>query len=287
VGGIEHAILHLLYARFFFKLMRDLGLIQYDEPFTRLLSQGMVLKDGAKMSKSKGNTVDPQILIDQYGSDTARLFMMFAAPPEQSLEWSDAGVEGAARFIRKVWSFAHEHAESIRSQISTEWQESDAEIKALRSELHQILQQADADMQRQQFNTVVSAGMKIMNLLAKLPETEFAKKLIHEAMSILLRLLNPITPHVTHVLWQELGYGKDIAHAPWPKADPEALQRQQATIIVQVNGKMRGKIEVASGADQKTVEEQALNNEAIRRHIEGQVKKLIYVPNKLLNIVVG
>ncbi|MDF2940689.1 MAG: Leucyl-tRNA synthetase [Gammaproteobacteria bacterium] len=287
VGGIEHAILHLLYARFFFKLMRDLGLIQYDEPFTRLLSQGMVLKDGAKMSKSKGNTVDPQTLIDQYGADTARLFMMFAAPPEQSLEWSDAGVEGASRFIRKVWTFAYEHKEAIRSIKTTEWQETDAEIKALRSELHQILQQADSDMQRQQFNTVVSAGMKIMNLLAKLPESESAKKLIHEALSILLRLLNPIIPHATHVLWQECGYGNDIAHANWPKADPQALQRQHATIIVQVNGKMRGKIEVASDSDQNTVEKEALNNESIKRHIEGQVKKVIYVPNKLLNIVVG
>ncbi|MDF2691293.1 MAG: Leucyl-tRNA synthetase [Gammaproteobacteria bacterium] len=291
VGGIEHAILHLLYARFFFKLMRDFGLIQYDEPFTRLLSQGMVLKDGAKMSKSKGNTVDPQLLIDQYGADTSRLFMMFAAPPEQSLEWSDAGVEGAARFIRKIWTYAYEHAASIQAlnkqNLIMDWQQADAEIKSFRCELHQILQQADLDIQRQQFNTVVSAGMKIMNLLAKLPQTEAADKLIHEALSILLRLLNPIIPHVTHVLWHELAYGKDIAHATWPKVDSLALQKQQSTIIVQVNGKMRGKIEVASGADQQTVEQQALNNEAIKRHIEGQVKKVIYVPNKLLNIVVN
>ncbi|MDF2530213.1 MAG: leuS, partial [Gammaproteobacteria bacterium] len=292
VGGIEHAILHLLYARFFFKLMRDFGLIQYDEPFTRLLSQGMVLKDGAKMSKSKGNTVDPQTLIDQYGADTARLFMMFAAPPEQSLEWSDAGVEGAARFIRKIWSFGHEHALSIQmlnaQHTHIEWQQADAEIKATRCELHQILQQANNDIARQQFNTVVSAGMKIMNLLSKLPKSAHVEQLIHEAMGILLRLLNPIIPHVTHVLWHELGYGKDIAHANWPKADPAALQKQQSTIIVQVNGKMRGRVDVPAGADQATVEAEAHNNESIQKYISGQsIRKVIYVADKLLNIVVG
>jgi len=290
VGGIEHAILHLLYARFFFKLMRDLGLIKYDEPFTKLLSQGMVLKDGAKMSKSKGNTVDPQALIDQYGADTSRLFMMFAAPAEQSLEWSDAGVEGAARFIRKVWTFAAENKPLIESQhqIRTQWQHADADMKKLRYELHQFLQQADQDMQRQQFNTVVSASMKIMNLLSKLPENSYKAAFTHEAMSTLLRLLNPITPHFTHVLWQNLGFGDDIAHAAWPKADIEALQKQQSTIIVQVNGKLRGKIDISSGADQQQVESQALADETIQKHIAGlTVKKVIYVQDKLLNIVAG
>ncbi|MDO8955032.1 MAG: leucine--tRNA ligase [Gammaproteobacteria bacterium] len=290
VGGIEHAILHLLYARFFFKLMRDFGLVKADEPFTKLLSQGMVLKDGAKMSKSKGNTVDLQSFIDQYGADTARLFIMFAAPPEQSLEWSDSGVEGAARFIRKIWTFAYDNQALIQAQHNAkyDWQLADADTKALRCELYQILQQADLDMQRQQYNTVVSASMKTMNLFAKLPESEAKPAFIQEAMSILLRLLHPITPHVTHVLWQELGYGKDIAHAEWPKVDVTALQKQQSTIIVQINGKLRGKIEVPVGADQKRVEAEMLANEGIQRHLVDQtVRKIIYVQDKLLNIVIG
>jgi leucyl-tRNA synthetase len=275
--------------------MRDFGLIQYDEPFTRLLSQGMVLKDGAKMSKSKGNTVDPQTLIDQYGADTARLFMMFAAPPEQSLEWSDAGVEGAARFIRKIWSFAYENKDIIQSQhnLKINWQNADAGTLALRAQMYKNLEQANNDMQRQQFNTVVSAAMKTYNLLThhanKTHLSEFPKAVIHEGFSILLRLLNPITPHFTHVLWQELGYGKDIAHAPWPVIDKNAMQEEKITIIVQVNGKMRGKVEVEAikATDLKAVYKKVQENESIMQHIKGKTERnQILVPNKLINIVI-
>jgi len=195
VGGIEHAVMHLLYARFFHKLLRDEGLLNSDEPFIRLLTQGMVLKDGAKMSKSKGNTVDPQALMDQYGADTARLFTMFASPPEQSLEWSDSGVEGAYRFLKRLWAFAYTKQELI-AKIKQEDESISAEEREQRRQIHLILQQACYDFQRQQFNTVVSGCMKLLNIL----QTVTNAQVIQEGMSILLRLLAPIVPHITHRL---------------------------------------------------------------------------------------
>lgn len=280
IGGIEHAVMHLLYARFFQKAMRDIGLIDLDEPFKNLLTQGMVLKDGAKMSKSKGNTVDPQALIDQYGADTVRLFSIFAAPPEQSLEWSDSAIEGAYRFIKKLWQFATEASSVMKANGKIT-------DKKARSEIHQILQKAHADMDRQQLNNLVSAGMKMLNTLSKLNLAENTG-LAHEGLSILLRLLAPIIPHVTHELWHNCGYGENILGAGWPSVDESALESDEVTIVVQVNGKVRDKLNVANGLDEDSIKTQAIAMESIARHIDGKsIHKVIYIPNRLLNIVVG
>ena len=299
VGGIEHAILHLLYARFFNKLMRDVGLINNDEPFENLLTQGMVLKDGAKMSKSKGNTVDPQELIEQYGADTARLFMMFAAPPEQSLEWSDSGVEGASRFLKKVWAFAQNYQAVLgkKPKLTIDWGNIDPNQKNSRREVHEVLKQALIDFDKHQFNTVVAACMKIMNVLPNVPKVAEAGKgylpsgdvydaIVNEGFSIMLRLLSPIAPHISHVLWRELGYGDDVLDAAWPQVDEAALVRDSIELVVQVNGKMRGKVEVPANADKATIEAAALANENAVKFTAGKdVVKVIVVPGKLVNIV--
>jgi len=283
VGGIEHAILHLLYARFFNKLMRDVGLIENDEPFTRLLTQGMVLKDGAKMSKSKGNTVDPQELIEQYGADTARLFMMFAAPPEQSLEWSDSGVEGASRFLKKVWNFGQNNVASLGGDKSFDVSGADDAQKAVRLEIHEVLKQALVDFDKQQFNTVVAACMKIMNALCSANDGA----VINEGYSIVLRLLSPIAPHITHELWSGLGYGDDILNASWPEVDESALVRDSIEMVVQVNGKLRGKVQVAADAAKDVIEAAALADENVLKFTEGkEIAKVIVVPGKLVNVVV-
>ncbi len=289
VGGIEHAVMHLLYARFFHKLIRDIGLVTSDEPFTNLLTQGMVLKDGSKMSKSKGNTVDPQSLIDQYGADTVRLFSMFAAPPEQSLEWSDSGVEGAYRFIRKLWQFAMDQQILIANhKLDPDVKHLDAAQKATRLEIHSTLAQALRDMERQQFNTIVSAGMKMLNTLSKAAQTDAHAGLIREGFGILLRLLAPIIPHVTHVLWHRLNYGDDILHATWPTVDTSALQSDTINITVQVNGKVRGQLNAPLNVTQAELETMAKADESINRYIEGlNIRKVVYVPKKLLSLVVN
>ncbi|PWV59336.1 leucyl-tRNA synthetase [Plasticicumulans acidivorans] len=331
VGGIEHAILHLLYSRFFTKLMRDEGLLAVDEPFTRLLTQGMVIaetyfredeagrknwfnpaevkveRDGKgritsavlpadgqpvqfggieKMSKSKNNGIDPQSLIDGQGADTARLFMMFAAPPDASLEWSDAGVEGAARFLKRLWGFAYEHQTLLHAHPVVDVARLDATLKAARREIHEALAQALFDYGRQQFNTVVSAGMKMLNTLAKLPAGAAADALRAEGYSILLRVLAPVVPHITHVLWQALGWGEAIIDASLPQPDAAALVRDSITLAVQVNGKLRAQIEVPADAAREVIEASALAEDNVQRFMEGKpVKKLIIVPGKLVNIV--
>ncbi len=287
VGGVEHAILHLLYARFYTKLMRDAGLTKADEPFARLLTQGMVLKDGAKMSKSKGNTVDPQELVDRYGADTVRLFMMFAAPPDQALEWSDSAVEGAFRFLRRLWNLAAEHGESLRTAGAFGGDAAPA-VQAARQEIHLALKQALYDFDRQQFNTVVSGGMKMLNALAGLDADQLAgaAAVRREGLSILLRLLSPVVPHVTHVLWRALDLGGDILDAPWPQVDPAALVTDRITLAVQVNGKVRGEIDVAADAVKDAIIDTALSQPNVQRFMEGRpVKKAIVVPGKLVNIV--
>ena len=289
VGGIEHAILHLLYARFYNKLMRDVGLVKTNEPFEKLLTQGMVLKDGSKMSKSKGNTVDPQALIKQYGADTSRLFMMFASPPEQSLEWSDSGVEGAYRFLKRVWNYADLNADIIKANKSAsfDWNSADDKIKTIRRQLHEHLQQALMDFDKYQFNTVVAACMKIMNTLADAPMIDGHKAIVAEGFSLLLRLLSPIAPHICHVLWRELSYGDDILDASWPVVDQDALVRDSIDIVVQVNGKLRGKVSVAADASRDDIEKEALAEENVQRFIEGKaVVKVIVVPGKLVNVVI-
>ncbi|GAB4391729.1 MAG: leucine--tRNA ligase [Gammaproteobacteria bacterium] len=302
IGGVEHAVMHLLYARFFYKAMRDENLVENDEPFTCLLTQGMVLKDGAKMSKSKGNTVDPHTLITQYGADTVRLFMIFAAPPEQSLEWSDSGVEGAFRFLKRVWAFCYannfiiecnQHIAQTGEYVQS-WQNLTNTQQQWRRELHHCLRQANQDMERTQFNTVISATMKILNLLNKISDGQrqldaLDQQLCHEGVSILLRLLAPITPHITHQLWQELhyNYADSILDAPWPQVDPAALKTDSVELIVQINGKLRSRIHVASNASNKDIEQIALEDERVRAFLADKTcHKVIVVPNKLVNLVV-
>ena len=286
VGGIEHAILHLLYARFFHKLLRDEGLVTSDEPFKRLLTQGMVLKDGTKMSKSRGNTVDPQKLIDRYGADTVRLFSMFAAPPEQSLEWSDSGVEGANRFLRRLWRMVSEHIG--RGPVADiEISELDKAQKNLRRKTHETIGKVDDDYgRRQTFNTAIAAVMELCNEVSKL-DTSSANGLAveREALQAALLLLCPIVPHATEHLWREL-CGEDIILARWPLVDSAALSRDELEIVVQVNGKVRAKLSVAVDADKETLEAAALAEENVIRFIEEKtVRKVIVVPGKLVNVV--
>ena len=285
IGGVEHAIMHLLYARFFHKLMRDAGLVHSDEPFKKLLTQGMVLKDGAKMSKSKGNTVDPQKLIEKYGADTVRLFIMFAAPPEQSLEWSDSGVEGANRFLKKLWHYIETHRDMISVDCAYEaTTHLSAGDKKVRFAVHTNLKQALYDLEKSQLNTVVSACMKIFNTLQMASD----RAVISEGASVLLRLLAPFTPHISEYLWQHLGFGKSILSANFPTVDPKALEQDSFMLVVQINGKLRAKINVSSTCEQKALEARVLADENIGKIIAGKrIKKVIYIPKKLMNIVVG
>jgi len=324
IGGIEHAILHLLYARFFHKLMRDEGLVQGNEPFVNLLTQGMVVaptfyreleggkklwinpadvdvevdakarplgaklkSDGLpvviggteKMSKSKNNGVDPQAIIDAYGADTARLFMMFAAPPDQQLEWSDAGVEGAFRFLRRVWNFGLKLKEGGGPEIAPHL------IGVTRFEIHSVLKQANYDMAKHQFNTVSSATMKILNALDRLAGLD--DKTVREGFSILLRLLAPITPHISQTLWKELGYGDNILVAPWPEVDETALVQDEIELMIQVNGKLRGSLRVSKDADKASIEQMTLAHEAVQKQLAGATaKKVIVVPGRLINVVI-
>ena len=355
IGGVEHAILHLLYARFWTKVMRDLGLVKIDEPFTKLLTQGMVLnhiysrrtakgakeyfwpKDvehvtdetgkviGAKlkvavdsadgllsagtaidyegvgtMSKSKNNGIDPQELIEKYGADTARLYTMFTSPPELTLEWNDAAVEGSYRFLRRVYNFGSKLTamdmtsalQGVAGAKSLDDVEFGKAAKALRLEIHNVLKQVDYDYSRMQYNTVVSGAMKMINALEdfKALDDAGAKVALIEGFGILLRVLYPATPHLAHVLWTELGYANhmgDLLDAAWPQVDPKALVQDEISLVLQVNGKLRGAILVAAGADKATIEAAALANEEFLKFAEGKApKKIIVVPGRLVNIVV-
>ncbi len=287
VGGIEHAILHLLYARFYHKLLRDEGLLSSDEPFTRLLTQGMVLKDGAKMSKSKGNTVDPQSLIDRYGADTVRLFSMFAAPPEQSLEWSDSGVEGANRFLKRLWKLVARHVKAGASD-SLDPAALDEQQKAVRRKTHETIAKVSDDYgRRQTFNTAIAAVMELCNEVSRLDNDKAQDRAVAgEALHAVVLLLCPIVPHVCHTLWQALGGAGDVLNAPWPNVDESALTRDTIEMVVQVNGKVRAKMDVAASADKMAVEAQAVAQDNVQRFLEGvTVRKVIVVPGKLVNIV--
>jgi leucyl-tRNA synthetase len=315
IGGIEHAILHLLYSRFFTRALKAEGLLDVDEPFTNLLTQGMVLaesyyseaqgrrewinpadvevtrdvrgrivsartRDGREavfdgvgtMSKSKNNGVDPQALIDKYGADTARFYIIFASPPTNTLEWSDESVEGSFRFLRRVWAYAQKYAAAPAPA---------GEHQATRHAIHDVLRQANYDLGKHQFNTVASAAMKILNALEDIPGRNAVSE---EGLSILLRVLAPITPHVSHHLWRALGFGEDVLAAPWPEPDAAALELEDVAYVVQVNGKTRGTVTVPKSADKKTLETNAV--EAMRKYIADQVvKKIIIVPGRLINIV--
>ncbi len=288
VGGIEHAILHLLYARFYQKLMRDVGLVAKDEPFKNLLTQGMVLKDGTKMSKSKGNTVDPQELIKKYGADTVRLFTMFAAPPEQSLEWNDDAVEGAFRFLKRLWKLA-QSAPALAEGF--DWSSLQGDLKSQRGELHSQIDQISRDVDRYQFNTVVAACMKMINVLTDVEKqpAEVGRDAVYaEGIDMVLRVLAPIVPHISHELWQARGNTTPILDASWPTADAAAMVKDSLEIVVQVNGKLRGRITVAADASRDAIEATALADENVQRNMDGKtVRKVIVVPGKLVNIVVA
>jgi leucyl-tRNA synthetase len=238
-----------------------------------------------KMSKSKNNGIDPQAQIEQYGADTARLFTMFASPPEQTLEWSGSGVEGANRFLKRVWNFGYAQREAIAAAGSPLAAAATTDAgKTLRREVHKVLQQADYDVKRIQYNTVVSACMKMLNTLESAKDVEAA--VLSEGYAIFLRLLNPVAPHITHVLWKELGYAGDILDAQWPQVDPAALEQSEIEMMIQVNGKLRGSVVVPKTADKAAIEAAALASEAVQKFIEGTPKKVIVVPGKLVNIVV-
>jgi leucyl-tRNA synthetase len=355
IGGIEHAILHLLYARFWTKVMRDLGLVKVDEPFTKLLTQGMVLnhiysrrtakggKDyfwphdvehvhdeagkviGARlinpaesgdgllpvgtaidyegvgtMSKSKNNGVDPQALIEKYGADTARLYTMFTAPPEATLEWNDAAVEGGYRFLRRVWNFGVKlsamDSEAAVASVAGAGSLNDVnfgkEAKALRREIHSVLKQVDYDYQRMQYNTVVSGAMKLLNALEDFKELDSAgaQVALIEGFGILVRCLYPVTPHLAHGLWSGLGYAGamgDLLDARWPAVDAAALQQDEIELVLQINGKLRGAVTVPAGAAKDVIEAAALASDAFKSHSGGaQPKKVVVVPGRLVNVVV-
>jgi leucyl-tRNA synthetase len=292
IGGIEHAILHLLYSRFFHKLMRDAGMVDSDEPFEHLLTQGMVLKDGSKMSKSKGNTVDPLSLIEKYGADTVRMFTMFAAPPDQSLEWSDSGVEGSYRFLKKLWRLVSEHKTVDCTAVSSLSLSSDQ--KALRLKTHQSLEKITDDYgRRHTFNTAIAATMELLNTVTKFKDASGESnsvdgQVIQEALEVIVLVLAPIVPHFSHALWQHLGHTGAVIDADWPKVDATALTQDTVLIVVQVNGKLRAKLEVDKNIGKTELEALALTDEAVVRFTEtGTIRKVIIVPGKLVNIVVN
>ena len=335
IGGIEHAILHLLYSRFFHKLMRDEGLVDSDEPFKRLLCQGMVLADTfyrendnggqdwiapsdvsvqtddkgrvlsathridgqpvlsagiSKMSKSKNNGIDPQIMIDKYGADTVRLFMMFAAPPEQSLEWSDTGVEGAHRFLKRLWKQVHDHLSVGGSEAAIDVDSLTDVQKELRLKTHETIQKVSDDIERRQtFNTAIAAVMELSNTVAKFVDiSEQGRAVMQEALEAATLLLSPIVPHISHQLWEELGHNDNVLTAQWPQVDESALVRASIQLVVQVNGKVRAKINVAADADEDVVLHTALADENVQKHMaDKSIRKKIVVPGRLVNIVVG
>jgi leucyl-tRNA synthetase len=287
IGGIEHAILHLLYARFYNKLMRDIGLVKNDEPFDALLTQGMVLKDGSKMSKSKGNTVDPQSLIEQYGADTARLFTMFAAPPEQSLEWSDDAVAGAHRFLKRLWKLVHDHAQQgVVDKIDPA--DLGGPARDLRRLTHQTIGKITDDIERRQtFNTAIAATMELINAVSKLEGKDASRRsVIQEALEAAVLMLSPIVPHIAHALWHQLGHGEAVIDASWPAVDESALRQDEVEIVVQVNGKLRDRIIAPAGAAKDEVEALAFASDKVMQHVKGKtVRKVVVVPGKLVNIV--
>ena len=291
VGGIEHAVLHLLYSRFFFRCLRDLGLVEGDEPFDNLLCQGMVLKDGSKMSKSKGNTVDPEGLISKYGADTVRLFVMFAAPPDQSLEWSDQGVQGSFRFLNRIWNLIQEHVDTgIPEKL--EFDNNNKEALSLRIKTHQTLKKVKDDYERRHaFNTAIASVMELSNKIPKQFITNNSslseRSAAHEAIMNIVIMLAPITPHLSQHLWWELGKDTPIIDHAWPEADSELLIEETVEIAVQINGKLRATVNLDPNANQETFENKALADVNVQKYLENKdIKKIIFVPGRLINIVI-
>jgi leucyl-tRNA synthetase len=332
VGGIEHAVLHLLYARFFHRLMRDEGLVDSDEPFTNLLCQGMVvaetfyrdadgkrtwyapadvemtrddkgkvigaklLADGdpvaigrvEKMSKSKNNGVDPQAMVERYGADTVRLYMMFTSPPDQKLEWSDSAVEGASRFLKRLWKLTHDHLAGEPPPVLDVGALDDVQ-RELRRAVHETIAKVGDDVgRRYTFNTAIAATMELFNALARFEDySPQGRAVVREGLDAVVRMLAPIVPHACHVLWRELGHETPVIDAAWPAADQGALSRAVVELVVQVNGKLRGRVEVSAAAAREEIERLALENENVRRFVDGRaIRKTIVVPGKLVNVVV-
>ena len=290
IGGIEHAILHLLYARFYHKLLRDEGLVEGNEPFKRLLTQGMVLNDGAKMSKSLGNTVDPEEMIQNYGADTVRLFMMFTSPPEQSLEWSDTAINGSYRFLKKLWKLIKTHQDSIKDIPSISSNEKfNGNQNKLRRKTHQTISKVTDDIgRRYTFNTAIAAVMELVNEVSAFNvDDELDRQVIKEAIESILLLLSPIVPHICHQLWLDINHDQPIIDARWPKFDSSLLKSETSLIVVQVNGKLRSKLEVDASISEDELKSMALSDEKVVRFIDGnEIKKIIVIPEKLVNIVV-
>ena len=291
VGGIEHAVLHLLYSRFFYRCLRDLDLVEGEEPFDNLLCQGMVLKDGSKMSKSKGNTVEPDDLIKKYGADTVRLFLMFAAPPDQSLEWSDQGVQGSFRFLNRIWNLTQEHiASGIPEEL--EFDNENKETLSLRIKTHQTIDKVKDEYQRRHaFNTAIAAVMELSNKIPKSfinnKASTVERSTAHEAIKNIIIMLAPITPHLSQHLWWELGEDTPIIDHIWPETDVALLVEETVEIAIQINGKLRATVDLDPKANQETFEEAALNDINIQKFLKGkEIKKIIFVPGRLLNIVI-
>ncbi|MBU0675373.1 MAG: leucine--tRNA ligase [Proteobacteria bacterium] len=291
IGGVEHAILHLLYSRFFTKVLRDLGYLTISEPFTNLLTQGMVIKDGKKMSKSKGNVVDPNDLINKYGADTVRLFSLFAAPPDKDLEWNHQGVEGAFRFLTRFFRFVITNLETIRLAPGVQDTDLDDQGRALHRKVHQTIRKVSTDIEtRFHFNTAISAVMELSNMLHSMAGEESGEKVspmvIREAVEAMIRLLSPMTPHICEELWQMIGHSTDLFRTKWPNFDLEAAAEEEITVVVQVNGKVRSRLQVAPDTNEDELKPLALDDERIEKFLEGKtVRKIIVVPNKLINIV--
>jgi leucyl-tRNA synthetase len=294
IGGIEHAVLHLLYARFYTKVLRDLGMLKVDEPFQALLSQGMVIKDGAKMSKSKGNVVDPDDLIRRYGADTARLFSLFAAPPEKDLDWNDRGVEGASRFLNRVWRFVHANLPELTTAPSAPAGPLSDSGRTFRRIIHGTIEKVTHDIEHDfHFNTAISAVMELVNALHDFERASLdgmarreRSALLREAVEATLLLLGPVSPHITEELWAALGHRESLFKRSWPVADPGALARDEVEIVVQVDGRVRGRLTAAVDAQEADIREMALTDGKVRPWLDGrQVAKVVVVPGRLVNIV--
>jgi leucyl-tRNA synthetase len=293
IGGIEHAVLHLLYSRFFTKVLRDMGYLAVDEPFENLLTQGMVIKDGSKMSKSKGNVVDPDEMIQAYGADTVRLFCLFAAPPEKDLEWNDQGVEGSYRFLSRVWRMVSDNEETL---LSVSAYSGNGELPKALSDLHrkthQTMKKATEDIRdRFHFNTAIASVMELVNqvyqVLESPPKEDSLWPVVKEAAETVVLLISPIVPHIAEELWRALGHTTSIMTAPWPRWREESLQAEEVVIVVQVNGKLRSRIMASPDASQEELKAAALQDGRIQDFIAGKpVKKVIVIPGKLINIVI-
>lgn len=295
IGGIEHAILHLLYSRFFVKVLRDLGYVKFDEPFHNLLTQGMVLKDGTKMSKSKGNVVDPNEMIKRYGADSVRLFCLFAAPPERDFDWSDQGIEGASRFLHRLWRLVQELLEEVPRMTPCSATAADVEgneqAKGLRYKEHATVKKVDSDINGKfQFNTAIAAVMELVNAISQekdaLRGSEAGRRVLSSALSSVLVTLSPVAPHICEELWRQMGHETSLAATPWPEYSEDALTLDEVEVVIQVNGKLRGRLSVPASAQAKEVEETALAHENVLKHLEGKtVKKVVVIPGKLVNVV--